>query len=404
MPDSKSPLDSSAPRNALVLSLAQAVNGSIGAIAISLGGWSGAYLLPGNPALHTLPIAGYSIGVAVFASLVALLSHNWGRKLGFISGAVIGIFGAALACFALVNNGFWMFCAAFLLIGGSSAFVQQYRFAAADQGDDKFKSRAISWVLTGGVLAAFIGPQIVMRTKDALLPIPFAGAFVAMAALLVGGVIILSFLSKVPALKHDAAINGDTGRSLFTIIKQPVFLVALLCAISSFALMTFMMTGAPLAMTHNGHSHDQAVTGIQWHILAMYAPSFITGSLIVRFGKIPVIAIGLALLLLCAGIALAGLELWNFWTSLILLGIGWNFGFIGATALLGESYTAAEKNKVQGGHDTILFSFVAMAALLSGATLNSFGWHGVATVLLPIASISLLALLWLAISKRKQST
>ncbi len=402
MSDSSS-ANSNAVRNAAVLSLAQAVNGSIGAIAISLGALSGAYLLPGSPALATLPVAGYSIGVALFASLVALLSHRLGRKIGFIGGAVIGIFGALLASYALTSHNFWLFCAGFLLIGGASAFVQQYRFAAADQGDDKFKSRAISWVMTGGILAAFIGPQTVLRTKDAMLPTPYAGAFIAMAALLVVGILVLSFLTKVPVLKQEDT-QADTGRPLGTIMKQPVFFIALLCAISSFALMTFMMTGAPLAMTHHGHSQADAVTGIQWHILAMYGPSFITGSLIVRFGKIPVIATGLVLLLVCAGVALAGLELWNFWVSLILLGVGWNFGFIGATALLGESYTAAEKNKVQGGHDTILFSFVAAAALLSGAVLNGFGWHGVALVLIPVASFSLLALLWLAVTTHKQKT
>ncbi len=157
-----------------------------------------------------------------------------------------------------------------------------------------------------------------------------------------------------------------------------------------------MMTGAPLAMLHHGHSEHQAILGIQWHVMAMFAPSFITGNLIVRFGKIPVIATGLTLLLVCATVALSGLELWNFWTSLILLGVGWNFGFIGATALLGESYTLCEKNKVQGFHDTILFSFVAGAALLSGSTFSIYGWHGIALVLLPVASFALLSLLWLS--------
>lgn len=385
-----------AHRNTLVLALAQAFGGSIGAIAISLGALSGAFLLTQDQQnLATLPVATYSAGAALFALPVSMLCLKFGRKVGFISGAFIGILGALLACFSLLNMQFQLFCTAFLLIGGSGAFVQQYRFAAADHGSDKFKSRAISLVLTGGVLAAIIGPQTALHTKDMFLPTPFAGGFIGMAGLLLIGITILLFLKPVLHSHIEAEHNLGAARPLPEIIRQPLFFISLLCAVSSYALMAFMMTGAPLAMLHHGHSEGHAILGIQWHVMAMFAPSFITGNLINKFGKIPIIAFGLSLLIVCSIVALSGITLWNFWTSLVLLGVGWNFGFIGSTALLGESYTAAEKNKVQGVHDTILFSIVACAALLSGTTFNTFGWQGVALVLLPVASIAILSLFWL---------
>lgn len=398
-----SPAPDGAKRNVFILSMAQAVNGSSGPITIAIGALSGAYLVPEHLILATLPVAIRSIGLALFALPVATLCKYLGRKLGFASGAFLGIIGALISCYALVHMQFKLFCFGYFLLGGASAFVQQYRFAAADQGNDKFKSRAISWVMTGGILAAFIGPQAALRTKDLLLPTPFAGAFLAMAALLVLGILILFLLKPTPNTKSDAAHEIPATRPLSQIMKQPVFFVALLCAVSTFALMTFVMTGAPLAMTHHGHSQEHAILGIQWHVMAMFAPSFITGSLIVRFGKIPVIAAGLLLLILCAVVALSGLALWNFWVSLILLGIGWNFGFIGSTALLGESYTSAEKNIIQGAHDTILFGVVAIAALSSGVILDSFGWQAIVFAPLPVASFSLLALVWLSLNTRKES-
>jgi len=361
----------------------------------------GAWLMPENLAFATLPVAAYSAGSALFAMPVALLGRKFGRKASFIMGALIGILGAMLSILALQQGAFGLFCVGYLFIGGAGAFVQQYRFAAADTGTDKFKSRAISWVLTGGVLAAFIGTEVVLRTKDLFLPLPFAGAFVGMAGLLAVGIGVLLFLKPVGRSHISEEVTFTPERRIGEIVKQPVFIVALLCAVASYALMTFMMTGAPLAMKHHGHTEAQAVLGIRWHVLAMFGPSFFTGALIVRFGKLPIIAVGLGLLIMCAAVALAGLELWNFWTSLILLGVGWNFGFIGATTLLGEAYTASEKNKVQGLHDFILFSLVAAASLASGATLNSFGWNGIALVLIPVSILAAFSLLWLKVIGRK---
>ncbi len=387
--------------NALILSLAQAFNGSIGAIAVSIGALAGAWLSPQNLALATLPVAAFSVGAAVFAYPVAMLARKFGRKASFIIGAIIGIFGAGFSVLALVNNLFPLFCLGFFMVGGSNAFIQQYRFAAADIGTDKFKSRAISWVLTGGIFAALIGTETVLRTKDLLLPIPFAGAFLGMAGLLVVGIGILAFLKPTDPEECLVHENAEPARHVSKIFSQPVFVVALLCAVATYGLMTFVMTGAPLAMQQNGHSEVEAVLGIRWHVLAMFGPSFITGVLIVKFGKLPVIGAGLVLLMVCAGVALSGLELWNFWWALILLGIGWNFGFIGATALLNEAYCDSERNKVQGLHDFILFSSVAASSLASGAMLHNFGWNGVVMVLFPVCGLAILSLIWLQISNMR---
>lgn len=391
-----------AKRNAVLLAMAQAINSSTTSAAISLGALAGAYLLPQKAELATLPVAGYAIGVALFALPVALLCQKFGRKIGFIIGALIGIAGGSIAAIAISGMSFSLFCLGLFLIGGAGAFVHQYRFAAADHGSDIFKSKAISWVMTGGIFGAVIGPQTILLTKDALLPVPYAGAFIATSGLLVVGIFVLAGLIAIQSKPKNTPIASGSQRPLTEIISQPKFVVALICAVASAALMTFMMTGAPLAMKQHGHSVDHAVLGIQWHVLAMYGPSLFTGLLIVRFGKTAVIATGLGLLILCAIVALAGLTLWNFWASLILLGIGWNFGFIGSTALLGESYSPPEKNKVQGVHDFILFSLVAIASLLSGYTLHQFGWNGIAIVLIPIAIMALIAVVGLSISENRK--
>jgi len=214
--------------NAVVLSLAQAFNGSIGAIAVSIGALAGAWLSPQNLALATLPVAAYNVGAALFAYPVAMLARKFGRRVSFMIGAVIGIFGAGLSALALQNNSFSLFCLGFFMVGGANAFIQQYRFAAADIGTDKFKSRAISWVLTGGIFAAFIGTETVLRTKDLLLPIPFAGAFLGMAALLVIGIGILAFLKPTEPVTEKVHADTEPARPLSTIFKQPILIVALL--------------------------------------------------------------------------------------------------------------------------------------------------------------------------------
>ncbi|MEE9375930.1 MAG: MFS transporter [Rhizobiaceae bacterium] len=398
--------NASARRNALILAAAQALCGAAAPISIALGGLAGIYLLGADKSLATAPVTGYNLGIALAAIPAAMLMARIGRRLGFISGAVVGIIGMLVSSYAIYTGSFAIFCVGMLLSGCGSSFTQQYRFAAADQGTADFKPKAISWVLAGGIFAGVIGPQTAINFRDMFAPIEFAGAYFAGSFLLLAGIIVLSFLKfDAPATKQERN-NEDTGRPLSQIIKQPKFIVAVLCAVGSYALMTFVMTGAPLAMMVTGYTPDDSTWGIQWHVLAMFGPSFFTGNLIARFGKMRIIAIGLALLGLCAVVALQGIALTNFYGALILLGIGWNFGFIGATTLLTETYQPEERAKAQGANDFILFSMTAFASFMAGQTLNAYGaagWNAINMVVFPVITICLLGLLWLKFQTKHEA-
>ena len=388
-------LNVSARRNARLLSAAFALGGSAAPIAISMGGLAGLYLLGDDKSLATAPVTGYNVGVALGALPAAMIMARIGRRLGFMGGATIGVGGALLSCWAIMQGNFWLFCIGMACSGIGGSFTQQYRFAAADQGTDDFKAKAISWVLVGGLFAAVIGPQAAIWFGDYFAPIQFAGAYVAGAVLIAGSILVLSFLSFEKPASRAERQNADTGRPISEIISQPKFIVAVLCAVGTYSLMSFVMTGAPLAMVSTGITMEMATTGIMFHVMAMFAPSFFTGNLIVKYGKERVVAAGMIILGCCAVVALLGLTIANFWVSLILLGIGWNFGFIGATAMLTETYTAAEKSKAQGANDLILFSSVAFASLMSGQTLNAWGWEAINWMVFPVIIACLLGLLWL---------
>lgn len=382
-----------ARRNALLLSACQAIGGSAAPIAISLGGLAGSYLLEDDKSLATAPVTGFSIGVALGALPAAWLMRRIGRRYGFMVGSGLLAFGGMIAAIALFRHEFILFVVALAVIGMGAAFTQQYRFAAADGAPASFKASAISWVLAGGVFAAIIGPQTVIFTRQALAPVEFAGAFIAILPLAAIVIVILSFL-RIPrdTVVGDEGHDDTPARPLRQIITQRRFITAMICGIGSYALMSFMMTGAPLAMVGCGFSTDLATIGIQWHVMAMFAPSFFTGRLIARFGRDTITGAGLLILMSCAVIAGLGIELWNFWLALILLGIGWNFGFIGATAMVTSTYHASEKNVVQGFHDVTLFGFVAFASLMSGKVLSSWGWEFVSMSFWPVALFCLLVL------------
>jgi MFS family permease len=324
-----------------------------------------------------------------------------GRRLGLAAGAVVGIVGALIAAGGIGIHAFWVFVAGTAVLGIALAFVQQYRFAAADTGSEAFKAKAISWVLLGGVATAIIGPQTVIFAGD-LLPVPYSGAFVGAAVLCAIGLVLLWGLggeARFP-LKADAA-QGE-GRPLGEIVRQPKFIIAVIAAIASFGLMILLMTAAPLAMVGHGHSQHDAALGIQWHVIAMFAPSFITGPLVARFGAGIVVAVGMVLLTSAALVGMAGVDLLNFWLGLILLGVGWNFGFIGATAMLTTTYLPAERGRVQGLNDFLVFGFVAVASLVSGTLLTASGWATVNAIVFPVVAISLIGLGWLALVSRKK--
>ncbi|QIA24023.1 MFS transporter [Mesorhizobium sp. AA22] len=381
-----------ARRTALILAASQAIIGSAAPIAISVGGLAGHYLLGSDKSLATAPITGFNVGVALGALPAAAIIRRLGQRDGFMTGTIVTALGGLIATLALFQASFWLFAFGLLVIGIGGAFVQQFRFAAADNAPSEFKARAISFVLAGGIVTAILGPQIVIFTRELFAPVMFAGSFASILVLAAVGAAVLSLL-RIPAKAAGKAdITDSDARPLSEIVSRPRFVAALFCAVGSYALMSFVMTGAPLAMVGCGLSTDDATLGISWHVMAMFAPSFFTGSLIYRFGAERIVATGLVLLIGCAVVALSGLALWQFWTALILLGLGWNFGFIGATAMVADSYRPSEKGKVQGFHDFVLFGSVAFASLMSGAVYNAWGWEMLNWIIFPVTVLCFMAL------------
>ncbi len=382
------------PTNTLAIAnlyaLLSAINASVAPIVIALGGLTGAYLLADDKSLATLPVSGFNVGVALMAGPASLLMFRIGRQKGFMAGAMLGIVGVSIAGIAVLQHSFLWFCVGLALTGGANSFVQQYRFAASDFVDDALKAQAISRVLIGGIAAAIVGPQIVLHNKDLLYPIPFAGAFLSGAGLFCIGLLIMTLLPNERSEKRTPV--DVEGRTKQEFLRDPTFLTAVLCGTSSYALMAFVMTAAPLAMVGCGFEVSDAAIGIQWHVLAMFVPSLFTGKLIRRFGKLPIIATGLATLMACSAVALSGISIEHFYLALILLGLGWNFGFIGSTALLTETYQAHEKHTAQGLNDTILFGFVAFGSLSSGVAYEMLGWETMNWIAYPIGLVCLVAL------------
>ncbi|MCQ1572976.1 MFS transporter [Neorhizobium galegae] len=379
---------STARRSVALLAGAQAVLGSAPPLVFALGGLVGYQLLGDDKSLATAPLTGFNIGMAAGAVAVAIASRFLGRKASFMLGSIFGALGAAVAAIALFHSNFWLFAVGLVLIGLCNGFTQKIRFAAADASPSFYKPKAISWILAAGIVSAVLGPQLAIWTKDLLSPVLFAGAFVAVIPLYLIALVMLAPL-KLPQMTggHTASVPA---RSLGEIVVTQRFLTGMICGISSYALMTFMMTGAPLAMVIGcGFPSEMATLGIQWHVLAMFAPSFFTGMLISRFGVEKIVAAGLMILMGCAVIAHMGIELWNFWGALVLLGIGWNFAFIGSTAIVASSYRPHEADKVQGFHDIILFTTVALSSFSSGKVFTAYGWSFMNLIIWPVTIVCL---------------
>jgi MFS family permease len=395
--------DTDARHNAVVYSVAQAINGSVPPICFSVGALTGYYLLGDDKSLATVPVTGYTVGIALGALPAAMLMRRVGRRLGFIFGSIIAILAGFFGTFAIIQGSFLLFTAAMSMAGVAGSFVQQYRFAAADSGGPEARARAISWVLAGGVVAAVIGPQTVIHTHDLFNPVPFAGSFLALSGLAAIGLVVLLFLRGEARFPPRVGMAHSGGRPFSEIARQPRFIVAVICGMGSYALMSLMMTAAPLAMVACGLSEDNAALGIQWHVLAMFGPSFVTGRLIARYGKERIIVLGMLLLAAGAIFALTGIALLNFWTAMILLGVGWNFGFIGSTTMLTETYRIEEKGKVQGVNDFIIFGAVAVASFSSGQLLSSVGWDWLNYGFFPVIAVCLAALAWLYTPARRRT-
>jgi MFS family permease len=326
-----------------------------------------------DKSLATLPLALLQIAVMITTIPASLLMKQRGRRFGFVLGTVIGLVGAGLGVASTVMGNFWLFCLATTLFGIFNGFVGFYRFAAADAASESFRAQAISFVVAGGVVAAVVGPGLASWTKD-WLTATFAG-------------------SLVPPL--SASEQRESGRSLGQIMQQPVFIVATLGSMVGYGVMVLLMTATPLAMVAIDHPFEAAASVIQWHILGMFAPSFFTGFLIARFGVLSIILSGIVLNFLCVGVNGFGVEVGHFRVALTLLGIGWNFMFVGSTTLLTATYTPAEKAKTQAMHDFLMFACVAVATFLSGRILNDVGWTAVNQTAVPGLVLALVAVLWL---------
>ena len=379
------PDDSAARRTALILAAAQALGGAAPSIVVSLGGLVGA-TLSSDPSLATLPVSVFQLGLAAGTIPAAMVMRRFGRRTGYLLGATTGVVAGSVAALGIALGSFAVFCFGTFLAGFHASYVQSYRFAAADTASDGFRPRAISWVMTGGILAGVVGPQTVIWTRDLTPDAPFAGGFLGQAGLAILSLLLLSALRHVPPPR---VAGGSTGRPLRIIMAQPRFRVAVATGLVSYGLLSFLMTAAPLAMvTECGLSLSAATLGIQWHILAMYGPSFFTGRIIARFGAERVIAAGLLGIGVAAAVGLAGTSVAHFWTALVLLGLGWNLSFIGATTLVTECYRPEERAKTQAANDFMVFGSVALASFSSGKLLSLGGWATVNwLVFLPLTAV-----------------
>ena len=380
-------------RNLSLLVAAQALGGASPPIIISLGGLVGQQL-SSNPTATTLPVSIYQLGLALSTLPAAWLMQRLGRRWAYVLGAVLGVVSGIIAAQGIAQSDFVTFCIGTALPGFYAACVQSYRFAAADAvGAPHLQAKAISRIMVGGLIAAIIGPQVVIWTRDALPATPFAGSFYSQAALAALALPILLLL-RLPAPQKEAIVC--TARPLKAIAATPQFIEAAAAGVVSYGLMAFLMTAAPMAMVGCGHSVGEAALGIQWHVLAMFGPSFFTGRLIGRFGQRKITALGLVMIAASGLLALMGEGLSEFWGSLILLGVGWNFGFIGATAMLTACYTPAERTKVQALNDFLVFGTVAIASFGSGQLLHSVGWSGINIGMQPLVVIVLAIMAWQA--------
>lgn len=387
--------DRLAKKNTALLAVGQALYGSNTAVLVTLSGLAGGYLAP-SPAYATLPWSALVIGTALSTLPASAFMRRTSRRQGFLLGTIASMVGMGFAITGLLQQSFLLFCLGMMLSGVYQAFAGYYRFAAADTASDAFRPKAISWVMAGGVVAAFLGGQLVSFSKDWLGPIPFVGGYATCAVLAVLAFLVMCFLD-IPRLGADQ--QKETGRPIREIFAQPIAFVAVACGMVGYGIMTLVMTATPIAMVGCGFDVSDAGQVIQWHIFMMFGPSFFTGNLIARFGVTRIIAVGLLCLTGCGLVALSGLEFERFLVALLLLGLGWNFTFIGGTTLLTTTYSVAERNKVQATNDFLVFGVVALASFASGGLLNGFGWDAVNYALFPFVVAAAGLLIWFAAKK-----
>jgi MFS family permease len=389
--------DARARSNVVRLAAAQALSGANSAVIFATGSIVGATLAP-DISLATVPLSMFVVGLATGTLPVGAISRAYGRRVAFIIGTGCGVVTGMLAAFAILRGSFALFCCATFLGGLYGAASQSYRFAAADGASAAYRPKAVSWVMAGGVFAGVLGPQLVQWTMDIWPPYLFAASFAAQAVVAVVAMIVLSGVDAPKPAPAD--LHG--GRPLLEIARQPRFIAAAICGVVSYPMMNLVMTSAPLAMQMCGLSVSDSNFGIQWHIVAMYGPSFFTGSLIARFGAPKIVALGLSLEALGAAIGLSGITAMHFWATLIVLGIGWNLSFVGASALVLETHRPQERNKVQAFNDFLVFGTMALGSFSSGQLLANYGWSAVNIVVFPPVLLGLAVLMLASFARRRR--
>jgi MFS family permease len=383
-------------KNVAVLAVCQGLLLTNNSILITVNALAG-YALATDKALATLPVTSYFVGSALATLPLAMLMKRFTRRTGFIVGAMFAIAGSLVCAAAVYAGNFWLLCLGIVVLGAYFAAGQHYRFAAADSAPADFKSRAISLVLAGGIAGGFIGPETSMLTTGLIAGHPYTGAYFSLVAFALLSILALRWLEIPPLAEPE---RREKGRPLGEIARQPVFAVAVLCGTVSYGVMNLLMTATPLAMDASAHPFSEAAFVIQWHIVGMFAPSFVTGNIINRFGLMTVMLVGVALNIVCVAIALSGVGVMHFWLALVLLGIGWNFMFVGATALLTESHTPAERAKVQGVNDSAIFITMIATSLASGALFTIQGWQAMNMWAVPVLLLAGAGVLWFAWVRR----
>ncbi|WP_294223130.1 MFS transporter [uncultured Shimia sp.] len=396
--------DSRAKRNVLILVMAQAFLGSQMPLIFTIGGLAG-QSLASNVCFATLPISLIVLGSMLSATPLSAIMQKYGRRTGFVVGTVGGALGGAVGAYGLYLSSFPIFLFGSLLTGVYMSAQGFFRFAAADTASEAFRPKAISYVMAGGLLSAIIGPQLVKVTSDSMV-VPFLGAYIAVIAINVIGSLLFLFIDipKPPVPSADA----PKGRTRWELITSPRIAVSVICAMVAYALMNLVMTSTPLAVVGCGFEQNDAADVVTAHVLAMFVPSFFTGHLIAKFGVEKILATGILILGLAGAVALQGVELENFFIALILLGLGWNFGFIGATTMLAGAHTVEERGRMQGMNDVIVFGGVTVASLASGGLMNCSGgdavtgWTSVNLAMAPFLMLAGGALIWLMFRPKEE--
>ena len=384
----------------LLLSICFSLSASTSSLSVSASSIVG-FQIAENKALATFPLTFHLLGTMLAGIPASMLMKFIGRRYGFLIGTGIGTFGAASASLAIIYSSFPFFCLSIFCLGILNGFAQLYRFTAVEVSSIELRTKAVSYVMLGGIAAGFIGPAIAAEGKDYIENAQFAGSYLSIILLYFFIVIILMRIRlPQPSVEEQ---TGDT-RPLKVIFMQPKFIVSVLSAMIGYGVMAMIMTATPLAMTKgNGYPFSDAAFIIQWHALGMFAPSFITGSLIKRFGAVQIIFTGILLNFICIAINISGTELINYWFALVLLGVGWNFMFVAGTTMVTETYRPAEKAIVQGVNDFLVFGTAALCSLLSGVLQTSFGWETVNLSTIPLLLIVLVSLFWFIFSSKQQT-